>query len=213
MFVGGKVYISLCQKTFFGVSMNIDEMCLKLSLPSDVCRRACEIFEEVRRRGVADRTRLILRAAASIYAACREMCFPVVLGKVAFLFRQRRRTINRVYRMVVDGLGIKPSPSPICYVETFAKILNIPEEGASLAKRICGEVAVKGREICVAAACIYISMYYLSTSKPVSHITQYILQRVTGISEPTLRSCIRRVATESKTAREIAEKVMRWLKR
>jgi transcription initiation factor TFIIB len=105
----------------------------KLSLGEDVIEQAAYIYRKAIERKLSRGRPTVDLAAASLYAACRELQIPRSLKDVALAGSIEKGALSRAYRVILDKLDIKmPVEDPI---RSLAKIGSAVDASPATMKR------------------------------------------------------------------------------
>lgn len=130
-----------------------------LGLPEDVKAKAEEIYMQARAAKLSlGRDGRVVRAA-SVYAACRVLGYPITLLEVAQLHDCPRGMVGRLYRILARELGLKPAPeTPESYIMRNKRLLSrrVVEKTLKILRR-CSSSLVGRKPSAVAAAAAYLA--------------------------------------------------------
>ena len=138
--------------------------------------------------------RSISALLASVYASCREMRIPRTLKDMTAASNVRRKSISRMYRLLVFELDLKvPLADPMKCIVKVANNANLTEKTKRQAIRIMNDVATTKNKILLLSAGkdpmgFGATVLYLSCLKTGEDITQIQIAQASGVTEVTIRN-------------------------
>ena len=162
----------------------------KLGLSNTAVEKAAYIYRKAQIRGLVKGRSITALLAASLYASCREMRIPRTLKDMSAASNVRRKTISRMYRLLVFELALKvPLADPLKCIAKVANNANLSEKTKRQAICIMNDITKKeisaaGKDPMGFAAIIL----YLSCLKTGENITQIDLSHAAGVTEVTIRN-------------------------
>ncbi|RLG68548.1 transcription initiation factor IIB [archaeon] len=162
----------------------------KLDLPRSVLNRAAHIYREALEKGLIKGRPINSIAAASVYAACRDLGIPKTLKEVGDAAGLRKKDIARSYRLIVRYTEkVMPVADPILYVSKLASRLGVPPEVEARTKEILRKAQemkiIAGKDpLGLAAAALYMATQQLGYTK----FTQKQIAEAADVTEVTVRN-------------------------
>ncbi|MHA1729758.1 MAG: transcription initiation factor IIB [Promethearchaeota archaeon] len=167
----------------------LDRMASILALPKSLKETAAKIYRSAVKSHLIRGRSIEGVAAASLYAACRNMKIPRTLQEVAEIARVDKKEIGRSYRFVVSRLNLNSNPTrPIHYISRFIselklsnKVLKRSIDIIKLAEKY-GLTSGRG-PTGVAAAAIYVASIMFQEKR-----TQREIAKISQVTEVTVRN-------------------------
>ena len=165
----------------------------KLGLSNTAVEKAAYIYRKAQTRGMVKGRSISALLAASVYASCREMRIPRTLKDMTAASNVRRKSISRMYRLLVFELDLKvPLADPMKCIVKVANNANLTEKTKRQAIRIMNDLATTKNEILLSAGKdpmgFAATVLYLSCLKTGEDITQIQIAQASGVTEVTIRN-------------------------
>ena len=166
----------------------------KLGLSNTAVEKAAYIYRKAQIRGLVKGRSITALLAASLYASCREMRIPRTLKDMTTASNVRRKTISRMYRLLVFELALKvPLADPMKCIAKVANNANLTEKTKRQAIRIMNDLAtIKNKMLLLSAGKdpmgFAATVLYLSCLKTGEDITQIQIAQASGVTEVTIRN-------------------------
>ena len=104
----------------------LDRLSAQLHLPRNVRERAALIYRRAFKKDLLRGRSIDAFAAASVYAACRQLKVPRPLRDLSASSMRSHAEVARTYRLLVKELGLRmPVDDPIKFVPSIASKLNL----------------------------------------------------------------------------------------
>jgi len=182
--------------------ITLKKFCDKLNIPTYVRDEAIRIYKSALEKGLVRGRSIVSMVAASLYAACRKLGFPVRLKQIAQVsvvaydergetkaFENAKKEVSRCYRLILKEIRLPVKiADPTIYVHSIVERARLP----SAAEEIARDVIKRAREakiiagkdpLGVAAAAVYIACVMLGERR-----TQKEIARAAGVTEVTIRN-------------------------
>jgi transcription initiation factor TFIIB len=163
----------------------------KLALPDAVTEKTAYIYRKVQEGGFVRGRTIPAVLAAIVYLVCREIGISRTLKDIATASDVRRKTLSRMYRILVFELDLKvPLVDPMKCIAKVANKANLSEstrrKAMSIMKDITreNEILSAGKDPMGLAA----SVLYISSIKTGENITQENIANAAGVTGVTLRN-------------------------
>lgn len=160
-----------------------------LQVPEEVQKTALDIYRRASERGLVRGRSIDVVISASLYAAIRIHKAPQTLDDIARNAAPKKKTIGRMYRLLVKELGLEAVPiNSEDAVAKLARELKLKdatrEDAIELLKRADRRGLMSGRNpMSVVAAVVY-----HAALKHDEKLTQRSISIATGVTEATIRN-------------------------
>jgi transcription initiation factor TFIIB len=174
----------------------IDRISGGLGLPKSVKETAALIYRKASKIKIIRGRSISLIAAASIYAACRQVNLPKTLKMVENASGIGKGEIARAYRLLVRMLDLKmPVATPAQFIPKIVESLEIPWVVQVVALKVLREV----RETFISAGndprTLAAAAIYMASRITGFRVRQSDVAAAAGITEISIRNCCRRLST------------------
>jgi len=172
----------------------VKRLCSVLELPRSVHDRAAVIFRDAQSEGLFQGRSIDGMAAASVYAACRELAVLRTAAEVAAVAGTDEGRVRQDYSVLNSGLGLAALPyPPELFVSRFSAELELPfavrERVIDLVRIAVAEGRVTGSPpSTVAAAAIYFAAREAGLG-----LTQKGVAAACGTTDTTIRTQVSRL--------------------
>jgi len=171
------------------VKVVLDSLVRNMEIPDGIYRDAYNIYKRASEAGLVRGRSIEVVVAASLYAAIRMHSAPQTLEDIARSAEPRKKSIGRMYRLLVKELDLKTIP--INSEDTMRRLCedlklkeSTKQEAIDIMKRAEEQGLMSGRNpMSVVAAVIY----HASLGHD-ERITQRSISIVTGVTEATIRN-------------------------
>lgn len=171
------------------VKVVLDTLVRNMNIPDKIYKDAYDIYRRASEAGLVRGRSIEVVVAASLYAAIRIHNAPQTLEDVARNAEPRKKSIGRMYRLLVKELDLKTVP--ISSEDTMRRLCEelklketTKEEAIEIMRRAEKEGLMSGRNpMSVVAAVIY----HASLGHD-ERLTQRNISIVTGVTEATIRN-------------------------
>jgi transcription initiation factor TFIIB len=165
----------------------------KLGLSNTAVEKAAYIYRKAQIKGLVKGRTISALLAASLYASCREMRIPRTLKDMTAASNVRRKTISRMYRLLVFELALKvPLADPMKCIAKVANNANLSEKTKRKAMSIMNDLTTTTKNNVFSAGKdpmgLAATIIYLSCLKTGEGITQTQVAQASGVTEVTIRN-------------------------
>ncbi len=177
------------QRNLSQALITLNQISSSMTLPRDIRETSAVLYRKVLEKDLVRGRSIQGVAAATIYAACRQLKIPRSLDEIAEASAISRKEIGRNYLCISRGLKLKVQPaSPTDYISRFSTELKLSGKTQRKALEILRMAEEKkilnGRApIGVAAAVIYISSVLSGERR-----SQKQVANVSSVTEVTIRN-------------------------
>ena len=169
--------------------MALDGLTKRLGLGSAVAENSAYLYRKACGKKVARGRSARTMAAASVYAACRQMSVPVTLRDVAEAGNEKPVALARCYRLLVFALGIAmPVADSVTCVSRIAGNAGLPERTAKAGHGILRRAADLGIAMGKSPMVLAATALYLAAMHTGSNVTQKRIAEAAGVTEVSLRN-------------------------
>ena len=180
----------------------LKKFCEKLNIPTYVRDEAIRIYREALRRGLVRGRSIVSMVAASLYAACRKLGFPVRLKQIAQVsvvaydergetraLENAKKEVSRCYRLIIKEMGLPVRlADPTIYVHGIVERARLPPKAEEIARDVIKRAReariIAGKDpLGVAAAAVYVACVMLGERR-----TQKEIAKAAGVTEVTIRN-------------------------
>lgn len=173
----------------FIVKVVLDSLVNNMNVSSDVYQSALDIYNQASHEGLVRGRSIEVVISASLYAAIRIHKAPQTLEDIARQAEPKKKSIGRMYRLLVKELDLKTIP--LSSEDTMVKLSrelklkdDTKEDAIQLLKQAGESGLMSGRNpMSVVAAVIY-----HSALKHNEKLTQRTISIATGVTEATIRN-------------------------
>ena len=166
----------------------LDRLSDRINIPKLVKQDAARIYRKALREGLIRGRNIVAIVAAAVYASCRLNGVPRTLCEVADSSLVTKKSLARLYSLLVRRLDLKPSTNnPVSFISKIAEQEDISGQTQGVAIKILRKAGTtnilhgkdpKG----LAAAALYVACKLNNEKK-----TQRELANEAGVTEVTLR--------------------------
>jgi len=173
----------------FIVKVVLDSLVRNMNVSQEVYQSALDIYHRASKEGLVRGRSIEVVISASLYASIRINRAPQTLEDIARNAEPKKKSIGRMYRLLVKELDLKTVP--ISSVDTMKKLARdlklrdaTHEDAIDLLKHAESRGLMSGRNpMSVVAAVIY-----HSALKHDEKLTQRTISMATGVTEATIRN-------------------------
>jgi transcription initiation factor TFIIB len=165
----------------------------KLGLSSTAIEKAAYIYRKAQLKRLIKGRSITALLTAAVYASCREMMIPRTLKDMTTASNVRRKTISRMYRLLVFELDLKvPLADPMKCIAKVANNANLSEKTKRKAMSIMNDLTTTTKNNVFSAGKdpmgLAATIIYLSCLKTGEGITQTQVAQASGVTEVTIRN-------------------------
>eukprot|EP01080_Neovahlkampfia_damariscottae_P012833 gene12833-7183_t len=189
--------ISGQDRSLMNAFKKIDAMCEKIDLPQKFKTKSQEVYKQMEEaKSVRGRNSEAL-IAACIYTALRLEKSARTLKEICALTNVGKKEIGKCYKLILNTLQLDVETiTHTDYMNRFCSYLNLSKKVQKYSEIVSQKATtgglVAGRSpITVAAAAIFLVASILNERKSQKEIAE-----VTGVSEPTIRNCVKDLEQE-----------------
>ncbi len=174
----------------------INRMAEALSIPRPVSDQAIHLYRRATREDLIRGRSIDSMSAAALYAAARQAGVPREPKQVAVVSRIDTRTLLRTYRTLAHAFNLTvPVTDARQYLPRFASELKLPPKVESRARELLEAAEKKRLASGRSPAALAASALYVASHLEMEPRTQKAIAEATGITEVTVRSRGRELAT------------------
>lgn len=174
--------------------LKIDKLGKKTGAGTAAMEGAAYIYRKYRGLRMRRHRAIRAHAAASLYAACRQMEIPITLKDVARAGNERRGMIAKCYRSMLSELGISmPVASPAFCVSRIAAAAGLSVRAERAAAGILRRAAEAGLTVGKNPAVMAATALFVASRSTEKHVMQKDIALAAGISDISIRNNMREI--------------------
>lgn len=185
------------QRNLSQALITLNQISSSMTLPRNIRETSAMLYRKVLEKDLVRGRSIQGVAAATIYAACRQLKIPRSLDEIAEASAISRKDIGRNYLCIARGLKLKVQPaSPTDYISRFSNELKLTGKTQRKALEILRTAEDKkilnGRApIGIAAAVIYVSSVLCGERRSQKQVAD-----VSSVTEVTIRNRYKELITK-----------------
>mgnify|MGYP001250403365 CR=1 FL=1 len=166
----------------------------KLSLSDSTVEQAAYIYRKTLLKKIGKGRSIPLVLSASVYAACRFTNTPRTIQDISNATNLRRKTIHRIYRLLVKNLDLTlDAYNPINFITRIATKTDVSEK----TRRDAIKLLIKAEEMMITSGRNPVAMaavvIYLAAISNNESITQTRVSKASEISSVTIRNLCKKI--------------------
>lgn len=161
----------------------------QFGLPDEVVGRAREIYEKAKEAGIMKGRSAFSVMAAAVYAACRELGFPLRLKDLrldytaSLTWSTGSVMAGNAYRKLVSALGLAVKrPDPLAFLKLISERLQLSPEAYQAAEKLVEKAVAEGLHLRMKAPSLAAAAVYA-----VAAVREPLLEKASGVNRVTFR--------------------------